>query len=1271
MKNFSTAVNKKKISVHAGSAERGMALLFALGVLSVILVMVLLFASRTKVEATISAAHTDNKAAEILARSLVNRIAMTLDKSEGLTDQILFSSAMNFTDNDDPDSGATTWENNSGAEDSDDHFGAPPAATFDWIWKLETSGRFEFEPNTKLDSEDLDDLNIQTDGSTEMYSGTFAAYTEFGNSKAKTRYYDKRYLPTWQYILDPKNEKFIARFAFVTIPQSGKLNPNAIANHTYCRNLGKGVAATNDKSCAFCASKPGVSAAELFFDMSFLNANFRDSDNIDEGDVNDNMALTHTPNDKSGTSTSNAYTLNSYLRDRYYNRDTTDWLSFQDFLIDGVLKENFDIPTQYSNTDDIKTYLDAKNMVEAYFEILPTHGIYDENKNQTKPGEGCEREAFWSDLNGNGKIEDNEWFHRFNMRRTDWATLNVNDILKEPKWFKDEDDYKVFKSNYNQNFDTGGIAWLNNWTDGGDWEDKDATKKQIAANLLNYCSPASRECVSDVNQSEWDTDADNDGVGDKTPEYTGLKRTLYANEVYYHAMLDTQVEVDKSIPEEGSASAKVTVKHRLAHKIAVELVDMYYDTLGGYAKNANPSKVVPYFANNYNVVLLGKISYEYLDQDGSNPSADSWKKVEIDLKQDLDDFKMQTVSRRTGYYIWSSSKELGKDKSGGLQNADTDATITYTISGTKEQIDAVSAETEFKKNWKVRKFKVTLDRVLVKCKNYITAAAGGSSAADWQYVDIALLELNDNAANETAENLYYNKNKDDSGYVLEMNNATSDAANSKIALIAADFEIDDPRQNLRRSDWEKAKPFEIVSKAIPDELGPAKYSSDVTVSFPAGQTATGKNRNSEPEYEKSSATYGTEKKRDYEVTSDPAWVTKPASKLVTAKNHISTAFIRHAEPVNSSGDDLKSYRGQAYPMESLWELGAIHRGSAWCTLAIATGRSFDDNTHNKQRYTETPSGYKSEGDENGGSTSEIQGGGEYKYGDSPILDQVKMINDIYCAGKVNLCRYVLSDIRYFTLGSLFHGMPYKTEGHYVNQQLNNSWANVQHSAVNQDLGNQIKRKADSNTKMRNLSVENFVDRMYSAYSSNYQTDVTKNKFFRRSDIMREPSGDDKKDSRDQLFPLRYLPADGATDALDEQMVGRIINNIKVVPQTSKSVTAVLLVQTLRDPGNTTIYKDWNANGKIDSNDLSMNNPDTVSRTAQFMSGYRRFREAGKNDVPFASNVSVREKIQPVNKKYKYYREGLIAITGESKMIVTLELDPNTNRWIETKYEYAE
>ena len=140
--------------------------------------------------------------------------------------------------------------------------------------------------------------------------------------------------------------------------------------------------------------------------------------------------------------------------------------------------------------------------------------------------------------------------------------------------------------------------------------------------------------VSDVTPKEWKTHA---------PSFTGLKRTLYINEMFYDVAFKADYNAEELENADGTKTGEteITMTYHPEATFFVELIDMYYDTLGMEMKDGDElihvyesdndmeiqlSKRVPNFKA-YQPVVIGSISYEYSAPTGneSQTDADRWK----------------------------------------------------------------------------------------------------------------------------------------------------------------------------------------------------------------------------------------------------------------------------------------------------------------------------------------------------------------------------------------------------------------------------------------------------------------------------------------------------------------------------------------------------------------------------------------------------------------------------------------------------------------------
>ena len=135
-------------------------------------------------------------------------------------------------------------------------------------------------------------------------------------------------------------------------------------------------------------------------------------------------------------------------------------------------------------------------------------------------------EEYWGDTNNNNAIESpNEWYHRFNLTRTDWDTMTMANI--NTNLFAAPVTYSVGTGSHNG----GGLRWLANFGKNasgaddsslkGNFPTVTARRNQIAANLIDYC---------DTNSNPTTDYAEAAGAASVT--YMGNERTPRINEVY-------------------------------------------------------------------------------------------------------------------------------------------------------------------------------------------------------------------------------------------------------------------------------------------------------------------------------------------------------------------------------------------------------------------------------------------------------------------------------------------------------------------------------------------------------------------------------------------------------------------------------------------------------------------------------------------------------------------------------------------------------------------
>lgn len=371
-----------------------------------------------------------------------------------------------------------------------------------------------------------------------------------------------------------------------------------------------------------------------------------------------------------------------------------------------------------------------------------------------------------------------------------------------------------------------------------------------------------------------------------------------------------------------------------------------------------------------------------------------------------------------------------------------------------------------------------------------------------------------------------------------------------------DTQANDPRQNLNRNDW-SAPAFAETETAVNATIG----NMNNTINL---------------------GTY-----HDNEKQTNPAYA---------GNDSISTAYIRHGQ------------------MQSLWELGAIHRGAPWQTInlkcAPAKGNGMD----------------------------------VYQNGDGHLLDQIALTSqnriNMPVLGMINL-NCVASfggSSAPFTFKSLFTDFP-----------VFRTYAAMNSGSAD---GGTIKGDAVDSDKNGDLDAD--------ALAADLSEAVTY--ALSHGNLPR----------RTAVFPTQYPASDSqmekiikknVNDAEAEEIFCRVVNLLKWNKQPLRRATILVLAQTIKDVGGASLErvlsdKDedllYDAGFRAFSNDANghVRNVNTNMSVSTLRSSY--------------------EKRSVALKQYDYFYD---EITGESKIIVRLEWDESANdnkgAWKITRKEYAE
>ncbi|MBO5762719.1 MAG: hypothetical protein J6R85_02515, partial [Lentisphaeria bacterium] len=175
-----------------------------------------------------------------------------------------------------------------------------------------------------------------------------------------------------------------------------------------------------------------------------------------------------------------------------------------------------------------------------------------------------------ANTNSKGFTGNAKFYHRFNLLRDDWNSLTVSDLFGNAKEFDFEE------ADQPDDDDIKSIPWLRFiHDDKGNYPSLEARRRQVAANLLAYCSPAGRNTIAGkgVGASHNVLTSANDWW-DQVPEYTGNKKTFYINEITVaptENIIRTN-DIDLGPPRKITANYEGSVS---IGGIGVEVVNMY------------------------------------------------------------------------------------------------------------------------------------------------------------------------------------------------------------------------------------------------------------------------------------------------------------------------------------------------------------------------------------------------------------------------------------------------------------------------------------------------------------------------------------------------------------------------------------------------------------------------------------------------------------------------------------------------------------------------
>lgn len=825
-------------------------------------------------------------------------------------------------------------------------------------------------------------------------------------------------------------------------------------------------------------------------------------------------------------------------------------------------------------------------------------------------GAGNSRNAYYHRFNL-GEMDDYDgtepWYDRLKDQESDPAIEKNSDAAVEKLAGTSEE----FRSTDKKTPLGIGIPFLKLiGNDAGSFDSQELLRRQIVANLNDFMDEDSIP-TSDVSASygattNWSTVYNQDKAN--WPKYTGNEKTPYINELAFGFKVDPSLK--KGAGDYASSDVIVNLKLDRAELIA-ELINIYEDLKNKAGEeNQYDYELLAHLKSlklQFKVTVNGTLTYT---TGGTTPTTGTlnlkdlvmdntaspfeYADQSVTLKFKEEDAALQPVWN-AGYLVYATeltaptTSEIDFDFTSKFQSELTSQAPAGAMA-TSAVIDEVKIE--------VLSGKFKLGGVtLMDVHDSDQSKHFGVDFVRWDDPADGLPET------DAALTLFSNANvpgKGTSGNDWIAGSSLASVPTGYRYFYLGGMEAKDPRQNLNannksdsnETDWslftniklvdfDNAKPSKVMSIEMP---APSDMSADQKVKerLGAGQRNTDANPNSKD------AAGGTtfDSRYDAELATDPAW------RGSADDEHLSTAFIRNA------------------PMESLWELGAIHRGSAWQTLNLTSAKKPGSSTESVGAEDMRQS------------MGWADPGTSYEGGDGGILEQVKMSDDAYCMGKVD-----------------------------VNMLCESTSVNPEYSSWDDDVGKAIFYNLKLGHTFQNYLDKSLPDTGLTVISDDsaakavpYLKQSTDRPFENRAQFLDWTDGvSGGKLANGYGEVIDSTTYEAWPDAKREELVGKTINLLKADVSPSTAIQMVVVAQTVRDLMGPVVRFDYE--GKSVTKDDCKYGVFDVKDTASTPEGLK--------DEP--------------EKKFVYFDE----ITGEVKAIVDLYRNPITQQIIIRQIEYVE
>ena len=776
-------------------------------------------------------------------------------------------------------------------------------------------------------------------------------------------------------------------------------------------------------------------------------------------------------------------------------------------------------------------------------------------------------------------LEDEEWYDRF--RNDTSVTLSKNSDAILDRLAHDGVEFRL--TDDNTPADTG-IPFLKQIADTPEtFASLADRRKQIAANLNDYCDSDSKP-TSDVDATNWSVE------GVTEPTFTGNERTPYIYELGYRFAIH---QGDEAKTAGIAAETNGNIRFRLELYPAVKLAQIYRDVPAGFTGFSFKNSV-------REIVLEGRVTgatytgikYEYNDATTGNPQTAT---VDVQLPVSGHTFEQPTFS-----YTWNST-------STNVLHAPTDTDNSLSFNPPLSNYPFQAAEMTGSNRWygdyqSEAGFLKTDEpylKTIVKAQtgNDPTSIVSGPTSITVNKVEITRIAVergpllltgtySDAEGGSSTFGVDYVRSPAsalESTETITFSNSTSDTEESSFKFLLGGIRGIDPRQNLNENDW-----FVAPRVARGDSQWDAVM--DVTLGTPITGNANALHGTDAPPHPFDPGAATDTSRYDIErqaANNGPAWGDDT--------NHLSTAYIRNA------------------PMQSLWELGVIHRGAAWQTLNL------------KAAGAPGGTGTISPSDMRQGLSWDNSSGTSYAEGDGGILEQVKLTEKAYSYGLVNI-NMLCSDTN-----------------------INEGYQSEYDDQMGQALFYYIKYGQEINdfeTNGTGTALES------TGGVVSYLRASTNRPFASRTQFLDWSSGGN---SLANAFGVVSMT--NASDAQQEEIVGKTINLLKAEQSASNVIQFIVVAQTIRDVAGTGITK------------INPENNTAVSRDCQYgVFDAHRYRNGSTVTTDPSNTGEDTNTSDQSPDDYLYFDE----ITSEVKMLVTLEkVSEVTGQIVVTSIEYID